>query len=82
MNTGFFNCFKTIFEVTRILVDIQVLAAVVMNVAIFWDIAPCSPYVSRNVASHTDYMVLYPRRRQHTTVLNLIHLYFMQSCCQ
>jgi hypothetical protein len=25
----------------------EVLTAVVMNVAVFWDIAPCSPHVSR-----------------------------------
>jgi hypothetical protein len=31
----------------------QVLAALVINVDIFWDIAPCSPYVNRNIASHT-----------------------------
>jgi hypothetical protein len=28
-------------------VGFGVLTAVVMNVAIFWDIAPCSPYVNR-----------------------------------
>jgi hypothetical protein len=29
------------------LVGFEVLTAVVMNVAIFWDIAPCSPYVNQ-----------------------------------
>jgi hypothetical protein len=28
-------------------VGTEVLTAVVMNVAIFWDIAPCSPYMNR-----------------------------------
>jgi hypothetical protein len=27
-------------------VRFEVLTALVMNVAIFWDIAPCSPYVN------------------------------------
>jgi hypothetical protein len=30
-----------------IYVGIEIMTAVVMNVAIFWDIAPCSPYVNR-----------------------------------
>jgi hypothetical protein len=30
-----------------IYVGFEVLTAVVMNVALFWDIAPCSPYVNR-----------------------------------
>jgi hypothetical protein len=29
-----------------IVVGFEVLAATVMNVAFFWDIAPCSPYVT------------------------------------
>jgi hypothetical protein len=28
-------------------VGLQVLTAIVMNIATFWDIAPCSPYVNR-----------------------------------
>jgi hypothetical protein len=31
----------------QIRVGFEVLTAVVMNVAIVWDIAPCSPYVNR-----------------------------------
>jgi hypothetical protein len=31
----------------------EVLAAVVMNVAIFWDIAPCNPYVNRRFGGTT-----------------------------
>jgi hypothetical protein len=45
-----------------------------MDVAIFWDIALCSPYANRcfggdmllrNVSSHAGDTALYPRRWQH-----------------
>jgi hypothetical protein len=31
----------------RVVVGFEVFTAVVINVAIFWDIAPCGPYVKR-----------------------------------
>jgi hypothetical protein len=37
--------------------------SVVMNVAILWDIAPCT--LLRNVGSHTGYTAAYPTRWQH-----------------
>jgi hypothetical protein len=59
----------------------EVLPAVVLNVTLLWDIAPCSPYVNRrfgsrwrckffrNVGSHTDYTTLYPRRWQYCILI-------------
>jgi hypothetical protein len=37
------------------IVGFEVLTAVVMNVAIFWDIVPCSPYVKRRFGERLQY---------------------------
>jgi hypothetical protein len=58
---------------------------VFMNVAIFWVIAPCSPYARvdpedegdsflRKVGSHRDYTALYPRRWQHSSSVVVLTL--------
>jgi hypothetical protein len=39
--------YVVIFEATYRFVGFEVLAAVVMNVAVFWDTAPYSPYATR-----------------------------------
>jgi hypothetical protein len=55
-------------------VEFQVITAVEINVAIFWDIVPCNLHLTlyfgvtyhlQNVWSHTDYTTMYPRRWQH-----------------
>jgi hypothetical protein len=37
--------YKCVCRPAKTYVGFEVFAAVVMNVAIFWDIVPCSPYV-------------------------------------
>jgi hypothetical protein len=41
----FFSCAKMNYSRTSDCVEFGVLATVVINVAIFWDISPYSPYV-------------------------------------
>jgi hypothetical protein len=40
-------------------VGYDVLTAVVMNVGIFWDIAPCSPYVNGYFRGRYDHLLMY-----------------------
>jgi hypothetical protein len=59
------------------LAEFVVLTAVVMNFAIFWDTVPCNPHVNRclsYIGSHMYYIVLYPKRWQHSNLLPLIVL--------
>jgi hypothetical protein len=44
--------FNWISNTTHHFVGFEVLTVVVMNVAIFWDIAPCSPYFNRCFGGH------------------------------
>jgi hypothetical protein len=51
----------------------EVFTAVVMNSIIFWDIAPCSPFL-RNVGwNSTDYTASYPRRWYSSEPLSDFH---------
>jgi hypothetical protein len=67
-------------------VGFEFLTAVVMNVAIFWDTAPCSPHVNlQNIWFTCGYMALYPTRWQHLPfnlqLLQFTRLHLHVSSC-
>jgi hypothetical protein len=41
-------CNNTCLQTINLLIGFEVLTPVVTNVAIFWDIAPCIPYVNQH----------------------------------
>jgi hypothetical protein len=50
-----------------------------MNVDVFWDVAPCSPYVNQRFGEtyhlhlqlYADYTTLYPRKWQRSKLLTV-----------
>jgi hypothetical protein len=52
---------KTFPKTDNILVGFEVLTAVVMRMATFWDIAPCSPFMNRRFRG-TCYLLLHGRK--------------------
>jgi hypothetical protein len=62
-----FNNFTSHALVKIFLVGFGILTVAATNVAIFWDVATCSPCVNRRVSKlgwHMTYMSIYPRRCQ------------------
>jgi hypothetical protein len=71
--------FSSHFPVHIFLVGFDMLTAVVRNVAIFWDIAPCSPYVNRRFGR--TYHVQLGDRKMNRTRNQHVALNIICDCC-
>jgi hypothetical protein len=69
--------FYSVIQMKFAVVGFEVLTAVVMNVAISWDIAPCSPYVNRRTYIHTSIHIhiTYIHTLIHTYIITYIRTY-------